>query len=306
MKSKLFLLFFFSVIFCSQPFLRKLEDKVTEESCKAQKKKYQAAVSAKCKIGNKEYEVEDEDDCVAGTWDSSKEGCTAEEITDKNKCTGIPEYTAGKDEVAAQCTLDGYGSITSFTDQNDCEKQLVWIDGLCDTTPAKQADCEDSSKWHSGICVDTSKASDSCDSLTSVAGVCVDTSQTADNCGEGLTSIAGVCSISEINSASQCTGKPKYSAAQAKVDPKCVFDNVELSDRETETKCTTPLQWLSGSCSNDLPVENENDCNTKGTFIAGTPAKCVDDDSDDDSKSTSSSNFIKAINFVLIAFCLLL
>ena len=153
--------------------------------------------------------------------------------------------------------------------------------------------------------MDTTIASDSCGDLTSVAGVCVDTSKTTDDCG-GLASIAGVCSISEINSASQCTGTPKYSAAQAKVDPKCVIDNVELSNRETETKCTTPLQWFKGSCSNDLPVENESDCTTKGTFIAGTPAKCVDEDSDDDSNSTSSSNFIKAINFVLIAFCLLL
>ena len=298
MKSKLFLLALFSVIFCSQPFLRKLEE-VTEATCKAEKKKYQAAVPAKCKIGDTEYEVEKESECKAGTW-TSGEVCSAKDIK-KEYCEGIPTYTEGTPAQEEKCELNG---VKLSLSQANCEVEVVWINGICDGAPQAQSKCTaEGATFTNGLCKSTSKTSGECDTLTAAGGVCIDTSiTTSESCGEGFAWIDGVCSVSEITDSDKCKGTPEYTAAKAKQDPTCTIKGQTIPDRTTKDKCVEPLEWLSGSCSNKLPVKTEEDCKKDGTYTAGTPAKCVEDDS----ASTSSSNFLKAINFVLIAGCLLL
>ena len=302
MKSKLLLLFLFSVIFCSQPFLRKLDEAVTEESCKAKKKKFQAAVPAKCKFGETEVIVEKESDCKKGTW-TDTERCTAGEIKVKDNCKGVPEYTAAVEAVAATCTLEGYGKITNFKDENDCQQTLEWVGGICDGAAQKEkGDCENE-KWTSGICIDNTKTSDDCGDLISAAGVCIDASKkTSDDCTDGTWS-EGVCSVSEITSKDKCTGTPVYNAGSQGEKAKCTAKDGTSLDRGTEAECEVELKWLTGTCSNNQPVASKSECENDGTYTAGTAAKCVDDDS---GSSTSSSYFLKAINFVLIAVCLLL
>ena len=307
MKSKLLLLFLFSVIFCSQPFLRKLDEAVTEESCKAKKKKFQAAVPAKCKFGETEVVAEKETDCKKGTW-SDTERCTADEIKKKENCQGVPEYTAAVEAVAATCTLEGYGTIKSFTGgETDCEKTLEWVGGICESTPqSEQGDCTDEGKWSSGICIDKTQTTQACgDGFVAAAGVCISTSKkTETECNEAsLTWSTGVCSVSEITSKDKCTGTPVYNAGSEGDSAKCTAKDGTSLNRKTEAECEVELEWLSGTCSNNQPVASKSECENDGTYTAGTAAKCVDDDS---GSSTSSSYFLKAINFVLIAVCLLL
>ena len=308
MKSKLFLLFFFSVVFCSQPFLRKLDEAVTEESCKAQKKKFQAAVSAKCKIGETEVIVKDEDSCKAGTWTAGNV-CSVSKITDQQKCQGTPTYNAGKAAVAAKCELKDYGTISLGA--TDCPNELKWYVGICSgAAQTEQGTCEDSN-WSEGVCVDSAKTnSGDCSggSLKWYSGICIDTGITSDgSCTDGLTWSTGICSASAIQNSNQCTGTPTYDEGSAEVKASCTAPDgtTDLTDvRSTQEECVVPLEWRSGSCSNK-DVTNQKDCETAGTYTAGTPAKCVEADADDGS-SKSSSYFLKAINFVLIAVCLLL
>ena len=95
--------------------MRKFED-ATEEYCKIQNKKYKEAISAKCKIGDTEFEVENESNCKAGTWDPTPV-CSAKEITDEKKCTGIPTFKTG-----AKCELIGYWEIS--LKENDRQNEL--------------------------------------------------------------------------------------------------------------------------------------------------------------------------------------
>ena len=316
MKSKLLLIFFFSVIFCSQPFLRKLDEEVTEESCKAQKKKYQAAVSATCKKGNIVFDVENEDDCKAGTWDGSKEGCSVDGI-DKQNCNGKPSFESGTPATEEKCKLSNNEEISLKGEDCDTTIELVWIAGLCGTEPKTQeSDCTvDGTSWTAGICIDSS-GSCSGDDLKQIGKVCINTSKSSSDCNtDPLSWSTGVCSNPKITDSSKCTGKLTHEDAKAEVSAKCVFQGKTLSGITTQKECEVDVEWTNGSCSNEQ-VKNKEDCEKAGTYTAGTPAKCVDadsdadsdDDSDDDSDSSSksSSNFLKAINFVLIAVCLLL
>ena len=306
MKSKLFLIFFFSVIFCSQPFLRKLDEEVTEESCKAQKKKYQAAVSATCKKGNIVFNVENEDDCKSGTWDSSKEGCSVDGI-EKADCNGKPSFQPGTSGSEEKCKTSDGKEISLSGEECDTTIQLVWIAGLCGTEPKTQeSDCTEGNTWAAGICIDSS---DSCsgDGLQQIGKVCINTSKSNSDCTAPLSWSLGVCSIPKITDSGKCTGKLTHENAVSAVSAKCTFKGKTLSDKTTQGECEVEVEWFNGSCSNK-EVKNQEDCEKAGTYTAGTPAKCVDADSDDDSDSSSksSSNFLKAINFALIAVCLLL
>ena len=153
----------------SHPYLRKLEDTtVTEESCKKLGKDYKIK-KAICKASdNNEYTVTSQDECKGGTW---KDGyCSANSITDKDKCEGTPSYTAPADgQTAATCTVTVDSNVVQITDadrladENKCKEKLFWTDSSCSVATVKEkAICETANPTFtvkSAECVD--KKSDS-------------------------------------------------------------------------------------------------------------------------------------------------
>ena len=156
MKSQFLLISLFSVILCSQPFLRKLEDTVTEASCESEGKKFQEAVSATCKVSNYVFEVKKEEDCKSGTWDDA-EGCVdALEIEKKEDCTGTPTFTE-KGNTPATCTLNGVSINLDTMSEDNCRNAVKWNEAHCsDTTYKSSSDCTASKgTWKEAHCSDT-------------------------------------------------------------------------------------------------------------------------------------------------------
>ena len=287
MKNQLILISLFSLILCNQPFLRKLAE-VTEASCKAEGKKFQAGVAAQCKIANIILEnISKKSDCVKGTWTAKeKEECTAPEITTSTDCKGVPTFTAGTEKTSATCMINGKDLTDRLASSAVCQVALEWTKGKCTTTSeTTQTECK--GEW---------EETTSSERRLETTGTCTIVTETdsSEDCSGG-TYEAGKCSAGGFTK-EQCKGTPVYSEGELKGT--CKIGETTLSNRETKEKCEEELKWVSGKCSYDK-LYTQEDCESNPVFTEATPAKCVEEEK-------SGSNFVKAINFALLAICLLI
>ena len=300
MKTQL-LIFLFSIIFCS-PFLRKLDEAVTEASCKKQGKKYQAAVPSQCKIANIILENKLESDCKSGTWTAGKDECSAKDITDKNECNGTPEFTPGSTKTKSTCKLgDEELTDSKYSESADaCQKALEWKNECTITEEKTEEEC---STLDGDFTENTSTPATRRTEGEAKTGTCTYTvDKSKADCDTVKGTYSGSCSVAQFTSSEKCTGTPVYTEGEA--IGTCKKGTVTLTDRTTEATCKVELKWVSGSCSPYKELLTQEECESKASFTAATAAKCVEDTSSDDAKS--GSNFIKAINFALLAICLLI
>ena len=298
MKTQLLLISLFSFILCSQPFLRKLEDTVTEASCKAQGKKYQEAVASQCKIADLVLEGKEEKDCKKGEWKEGTGHCTAKEITIEGDCKGIPEFTAGAEKIKT-CKLgeEEIKDTTLSASKDACEKKLVWTEGKCTKTEADKT--KEECDALSGTWTKTESSSERIRRTeeTTDKGSCayvIEKSET-ECTGEGESYTKGSCSVTQFDSSAKCQGTPVYYEESKGV---CKSGETVLTSRTTEKECKEELKWVTGTCSYEK-IYTQKECESDPSYTPATPAKCVADES-------SNSNFVKAINFALLAICLLI
>ena len=298
MKTQLLLISLFSLILCNQPFLRKLAE-VTEASCKAEGKKFQEAVPAQCKFKNVVLEVTEKKDCKKGEWkESSTKYCTATEIKTEENCKGIPEFTAGK-ETIKKCKL-GDEEITDanlLANKDACQKALVWTEETCTITieGKTKEECDNlKGDWEK---TESSGSVTLRNRRTSDTGKCVyNEKKSSDECTKvsGQYSAAS-CSVAQFNTVDKCKGTPVYSE---EVKGECKSGDTVITSRVTEKECKVELVWVTGTCSHEK-IYTQEECESEPTFTDAVAAKCVEEEK-------SGSNFIKAINFVLLAICLLI
>ena len=329
MKHQLLLLALFSMILCS-PFFRKLDEEVTEESCKKLGKKYKEVDKYECKTGGSSFIVDKKDDCKKGTWTQTQ--CSAQEIK-VDECSGTPKFT----ETATEICILGNVEISSLTTRDKCEVALVWtgakcsISGITDSTECTKTSGvwtpSDDAKGTCTIGTETTKSA--CESTTlqwnvdaEGNGSCSDgTEKTKNECEEthgvfsltekdkGSCSISGKtdkdscesakgewidehCSVTQFNSVETCKGTPKFTKKG-----ECKLGETVISSRITRDTCEVALKVEEASCSNK-EVKKQADCEAEATATQVKVGECGDDIS-------SNSNFLKAINFALFAICLL-
>ena len=274
MKNQFLLISLFSVILCSQPFLRNLDDTVTKESCEKEGKKFQEAVPATCKIANYVIEVEKESDCKSGTWDE-QEGClNAPEIENEDDCKGTPTFTPGSQTIPASCKLNGVTISLSEMSEDNCNNAVKWNKASCSTdSTLTETQCkEKKGEWIAASCSSNSTLTETqCNEKKGewIAASCSPDStldETACKEKKGTWTDAH-CSTNDTLTQSQCN-EPKGTWNDE--DGTCSPDSTLQ-----ETECKEPKgTWTPGSCNpNTL---NETQCNEpKGTW---TDAHCSTDD----------------------------
>ena len=291
MKTQLILISLFSLILCNQPFLRKLAE-VTEASCKAEGKKFQAAVAAQCKIGNSIIEnISKKSDCVKGAWTQGSEYCTASEITTSTECSGTPKFTAGAEKTAATCIVNDVDLTDRLADSKTCEVALYWTVKCTTTSQTTQADCNSADGSWEAAAQQTERRLDDTGTCT------IEKTQSEEECTKaGGTASDGKCSGGTFTK-EQCKGTPKYTEGEQKGT--CAINGKNLSNRETKSKCEEELKWVSGKCNPYTTILTQKECESEPSFTEATDAKCVEEEK-------SGSSFLKAINFALLAICLLI
>ena len=248
MKSQIFIVLI-SVILCSQSFLRKLDDTVTEESCKNEGKKFQAAVSASCKVSDYVFDVKNEKECVIGTW-SEIDGCeNALEIEKQEDCENTPTFTETGTSPES-CTLNGVSITIAEMSKTKCETELDWTPAHCsDSKYTTKTDCEASKNtWTPGYCsVESLKNQTDCEASVN-------------------TWTPGYCSDSSLKNQTDCeASKNTWTPAH------CTSD-----ESKNSTDCGE--DWVADKCTDDSK-KNSDDClaEKKGTW---TDDKCSDDSKD--------------------------
>ena len=299
MKTQLLLMFLFSFILCSKPFLRQLEDTVTEASCKSEGKKYQEAVASQCKIADLIIEGKEEKDCTKGKWTEGTAHCSAKEIQTDTDCKGTPKFTASTEKIKT-CKL-GDVVVKDTADkkysesQESCQQELVWTEETCTFTVTGKT--EEECKSLNGKWTKTESGESRIRRTESDTGTCVyneKKSSTECSGAKGEYHEAS-CSIPQFDSSATCKGSTSYSEETKYV---CKSGSIELGSRTTQKDCEEELVWTTGTCSYEK-IYTQKDCESEPSFTAAVPAKCVAGES-------SNSNFIKAINFALLAICLLI
>ena len=262
MKRQLLLLFLFSNIFCSL-FLRKLEEKVTEESCQKEGKKYQETVTYECTTGTTTFEVAKKEDCKKGIWTKTKQ-CSAKEV-DVDKCTGTPQFIT-TEATDAVCKLDNE-IITTLTTKATCETKLIWTEGTCSIQGRNdKTSCEKNGEWTStgdeqGTCsygsattkTDCENTKGSFTSTSETVGTCsaegTFTSKTeCKNAGGDWTSTdeeEGTCTIGSATTKSTCEATHGVFTSTSTTVGTCTIDG-----KATKNDCETAKgEWTDGYCS---------------------------------------------------------
>ena len=302
MKTQLFI-FLFSTIFCS-PFLRKLDEAVTEASCKKQGKKYQASVPSQCKIATIILEDILESDCISGAWTEGEERCSAKEITDKNECNGTPEFTPDGTKTKATCKL-GDEELTDSkysSSAEACQTPLKWTDECIITEEKTEEECN---TLNGEFPEPTTPATRRTEGETKTVTCTYVANKSKTDCSKDGGAYSGYCSVTQFTSSETCTGTPVY--IEGEDIGTCKKGSVIITSRTTEKTCKVELKLVSGTCDLYTELLTKEECESKASFTAATDAKCVDDTSDENLEvAKSGSNFIKAINFALSAICLLI
>ena len=271
MKNQFLLISLFSVILCSQPFLRNLDDTVTKESCEKEGKKFQEAVSSTCKIANYVIEVEKESDCKSGTW-GEEEGClNAPEIENEDDCKGTPTFTSSK-TTPASCKLNGITINLSEMSESNCNNAVYWIAGSCDPDSSlSETQCkEKKGEWIAGSCDPDTLSETQCKEKKGewIAGSCDPDTLSEDECkqtkGEWTDPVddqPGSCNPSSLSEDECKQTKGTWTDAHCS-------SNSALS----QSQCNEPKgTWTDAHCSSDSAL-SQSQCNEpKGTW---TDAHC--------------------------------
>ena len=265
MKAQIFIVLI-SVILCSQPFLRKLDDTVTEESCKNEGKKFQKAVSATCKVSDYIFDVDKKEECISGTW-SKVDGCVdALEIEKKEECTGTPTFTE-KGSTEATCILNGVSIKLDPMSEANCEKTASWTEKSCsDNKSTTKETCENKGTWTEKSCSDNkSTTKETCENKgTWTEKSCSDkTSTTKETCENKGTWTDGACSDKTSKTKEACTAN-----ASSWIEGICSDAAITTKDDCEDAEGNS---WTVGACS-DGTTKNKNDCTTVegNSWIEGT------------------------------------
>ena len=265
MKVELFLLILLSTSFSSQNFLRKLDDAVTEESCKKSGGSYQPGTSAQCKVYDYIFPVSSESECVSGVWESVGR-CTAPEITDQSNCNGNAQFIS--QTISAGCRV---GDVVISGAEEGCSGELTWTKGSCSDKNYRTKGTCTASRGTWGICSNTNFNSESCKGLGGkwTPAQCEDTSLNENECTKklGRTWHSTPCSPNTINE-NEC----KNILGRTWYNNECEYTSIS----ETECKINLKRVWTAARCLyKDISDQTACSAATGGskTWVAG---KCVD------------------------------